>query len=131
VDPKGDVANLALVFPDQSPDDFKKWVSPAHDPGADQRVEVDRESCAAASTGAAAAGCSSFGTSAKCCPAQVPPHVPSFEPSPLPSSAAPPLPTSMPPPVPPSMPTRSDLLPFAPQADTPIEYLYESTAEVP
>jgi hypothetical protein len=27
------------------------------------------------------------------------------------------------------MPTRSDLLPFAPQADTPLEYLYESTAD--
>jgi hypothetical protein len=69
--------------------------------------------------------------------AQVPSHVPSFAPphppySPpptVPSTAPPPIPTAGPPPVPPSMPARSDLLPFAPQADTPIEYLYESSAD--
>ncbi|UCH94789.1 MAG: DUF853 family protein [Candidatus Aminicenantes bacterium] len=61
--------------------------------------------------------------------AQVPPHVPSFAPPPPPSSVPPPIPTAGPPPVPPSMPTRSDLLPYAPQPDTPIEYLYESSAD--
>lgn len=28
IDPKGDLANLALIFPEFSPDDFKPWVSP-------------------------------------------------------------------------------------------------------
>jgi hypothetical protein len=55
--------------------------------------------------------------------AQVPPHVPSFAPPPIPTAGP------SPPPVPPSMPTRSDLLPYAPQPDTPIEYLYESSAD--
>jgi hypothetical protein len=69
--------------------------------------------------------------------AQVPPYVPSFAPPrppyspppPMPSAVPPPIPTAGPPPGPSSMPTRSDLLPFAPQADTPIEYLYESSAD--
>lgn len=55
--------------------------------------------------------------------AQVPPHVPSFAPPPIPTAGPPP------PPVPPSMPMRSDLLPYAPQPDTPIEYLYECSAD--
>ena len=29
VDPKGDVANLGLIFPNQSPEEFKPWISPA------------------------------------------------------------------------------------------------------
>jgi hypothetical protein len=53
--------------------------------------------------------------------AQVPSQVPSFAP--------PSMPTAGPPPVTPSMPTRSDLLPFAPQAEMPIDYLYESSAD--
>ncbi|MCP4154871.1 MAG: DUF853 family protein, partial [bacterium] len=28
IDPKGDLANLALLFPEFSPEDFKQWVSP-------------------------------------------------------------------------------------------------------
>ena len=28
IDPKGDLVNLALMFPDFSPKDFKRWVSP-------------------------------------------------------------------------------------------------------
>lgn len=62
-------------------------------------------------------------------PSFAPPHPPYSPPPPVPSAAPPPIPTAGPPPVTPSMPTRSDLLPFAPQADTPIEYLYESSAD--
>jgi hypothetical protein len=69
--------------------------------------------------------------------AQVPPYMPSFAPPhppyspppPVPSAGPPPVPTGGPPPVTPPVPTRSDLLPFAPQAETPIEYLYESSAD--
>lgn len=54
--------------------------------------------------------------------AQVPPpHIP--------SGVSPSMPTAGPPPVTPSMQTRSDLLPFAPQAEMPIDYLYESSAD--
>ena len=69
-------------------------------------------------------------------PPGVPPYMPSFappqppySPPPVPSAAPPPIPTAGPLPVTPSMPTRSDLLPFAPQPETPIEYLYESSAD--
>ncbi|MGD2085478.1 MAG: DUF87 domain-containing protein [Candidatus Aminicenantes bacterium] len=62
-------------------------------------------------------------------PSFAPPHPPYSPPPPVPSAAPPPIPTAVPPPVTPSMPTRSDLLPFAPQADTPMEYLYESSAD--
>lgn len=61
-------------------------------------------------------------------PSFAPPHPP-YSPPPVPSAAPPPIPTAGPPPVTPSMPTRSDLLPFAPQPDTPIEYLYDSSAD--
>jgi hypothetical protein len=61
-------------------------------------------------------------------PSFAPPHPP-YSPPPGPSAAPPPIPTAGPPPMPPSMPTRSDLLPFAPLPDTPIEYLYESSAD--
>jgi len=61
-------------------------------------------------------------------PSFAPPHPP-YSPPPVPSAAPPPIPTAGSPQVPPSMPTRSDLLPFAPQPDTPIEYLYESSAD--
>jgi hypothetical protein len=57
-------------------------------------------------------------------PSFAPPHPP-YSPPPGPSAAPPPIPTAGPPP----MPTRSDLLPFAPLPDTPIEYLYESSAD--
>jgi len=62
-------------------------------------------------------------------PSFAPPHPPYSPPPPVPSAAPPPIPTAGPPPVTPSMSARSDLLPFAPQTDTPIEYLYESSAD--
>lgn len=62
-------------------------------------------------------------------PPPVPPPPSPSGPPPVPSAGPPPVPTAGPPPVTPSMPTRSDLLPFAPQPDTPIEYLYESSAD--
>jgi hypothetical protein len=57
--------------------------------------------------------------------AQVPPQVPTFAPPYPPYSPPPHIPSA----VPPSMPTQSDLLPFAPQAEMPIDYLYESSAD--
>src|SRR5436190_1832179 len=40
IDPKGDLANLLLQFPDLSPDEFRPWVNaddaPGRNPGADE-----------------------------------------------------------------------------------------------
>ncbi len=38
IDPKGDLANVALTFPDLAPDDFEPWVSPAEAKRADQTM---------------------------------------------------------------------------------------------
>ena len=43
IDPKGDMGNLLLSFPDLNPDDFEKWI----DPDEAQRKEMDLKSYAA------------------------------------------------------------------------------------
>src|SRR5215213_4195591 len=43
IDPKGDLGNLLLTFPDLAPSDFKPWV----DPGAAARAGVDVDAFAA------------------------------------------------------------------------------------
>lgn len=62
-------------------------------------------------------------------PGVVAPPVSPPVPPPVPSAAPPPIPTMGPSPVPHSMPTRPDLLPFPPHAETPLEYLYESSTD--
>ncbi len=44
IDPKGDIANLLLTFPDLAPSDFRPWV----DPGQAQREGLDLDTFAAA-----------------------------------------------------------------------------------
>src|SRR5687767_3330668 len=38
IDPKGDIANLLLQFPDLQPGDFAPWLGPEHDAG--QQAEM-------------------------------------------------------------------------------------------
>ena len=41
IDPKGDLTNLLLQFPDLAPDDFKKWLNPEVHPPKYEQIVTD------------------------------------------------------------------------------------------